>query len=99
MTSEMGGEIIDLETNADFVILARRVYQRLDESVPHRILLLVKSNLMPIEQQIHALEQAGHILVHGDQPGHHGEGYSLHRTILSHGTELDPSSEHYFELD
>jgi hypothetical protein len=54
---------------------------------------------MPIEQQIHALEQAGHILVHGDQPGHHGEGYSLHRTILSHGTKLDPRSEHYFELD
>ncbi|KAN0081110.1 P-loop containing nucleoside triphosphate hydrolase protein [Elaphomyces granulatus] len=54
---------------------------------------------MPIEQQIHALEKAGHIRVHGDQPGHHGEGYSLHRTILAHGTELDPRSEHYFELD
>jgi AAA domain len=39
------------------------------------------------------------VLVHGDKPEQHKQGYSLRRTILAHGNELDPRSEHYFELD
>ena len=80
-------------------MLAQRVYRSFDESTPQRVLASIEPNLMPIENQIQALEEAGNVLVHGDQPEHHGEGYSLRRTILAHGAELDPKSEHFFELD
>jgi hypothetical protein len=90
----MKGIVVDLETAADFVMLARRVYQLFDESAPHRVLTSIEPNLMPIENQIYALEEAGNIRVHGNQPEHHGEGYPLHRTLLAHGTKLDPRSEH-----
>jgi hypothetical protein len=98
-TTDMKGVVVDLETTADFVMLAQRVYRSFDESTPQRVLASIEPNLMPIENQIQALEEAGNVLVHGDQPEHHGEGYSLRRTILAHGAELDPKSEHFFELD
>jgi hypothetical protein len=93
---DMKGVVVDLETTADFEMLAQRVYRSFDESTPQQVLASIEPNLMPIENQIQALEEAGNVLVHGDQPEH---GYSLRRTILAHGTELDPKSEHFFELD
>ena len=95
----MTGVVVDLETTADFVMLAQRAYRNFDESAPQRVIASIEPNLMPIENQIYALEEAGNIQVHEDQPEHHGEGYSLHQTLLAHGTELDPRSKHFFQLD
>jgi hypothetical protein len=91
----------DLETSANFVLLAPRVHSNINLSLPCEIFAAVSPSLVPIERQIDALGEAGFTLGHGDKPEHRKERYSLRRTVLPHGTELDPRSDskHYFKLD
>jgi len=61
LTLEMKGVVVDLETTADFVMLTQRAYLNFDELAPQRVLTSIEPNLIPIENQIHALEEAGNI--------------------------------------
>lgn len=72
----------------------------IDVSQSQRVVTQARPNLTPVDEQIKALWNAGQVRVYGDRPEHHGQGFSLNRMILAHGTELDPTNkELYFELD
>jgi hypothetical protein len=93
--------VVDAPTDSDLVILV-------DESMPERdlenpkpllVAVYVRVNLMPIDAQLAALNEVSHITSYGDRPGNFGQGFSLERTILAHGAELDPASPYHFKLD
>lgn len=68
----------------------------LNLSEQYEILTSVRSNLMPADNQIVALERAGQDRVYGDQPQSHKKGSSLHQTILAYAAKLDPNNEDQF---
>ncbi|KAL1969978.1 hypothetical protein VTN77DRAFT_6383 [Rasamsonia byssochlamydoides] len=67
----------------------------------HNIVVSVKPNLSPVEEQIKALNSASAPdLVFGDKPGNHVQGFSLMRTVLAHASEVDPANiREHFVLD
>jgi hypothetical protein len=99
--SEGKGFVVDVPTDAHVVVAVDK--QRISNCVPEQkysIKVIIKPNLRPVENQIRALNDASKdALVFGDKPGNHGNGFSLQRTVLAHGSELDPSHPDYFVLN
>ncbi|KAJ5784046.1 uncharacterized protein N7518_009723 [Penicillium psychrosexuale] len=92
------GTVVDDETLGDFIIDYYGHLDWTDES-ERKIVMTTKPNTLPIDQQIAALTTAGtKTLVYGDKGENHGLGFSLSRTILAHGTELNFTSPDYFIL-
>ncbi|KAJ9220017.1 hypothetical protein DTO207G8_5296 [Paecilomyces variotii] len=94
------GVVVHRKTRADFVL--RSKLPEVDFAMnPDRvsIVVVIKPNLQAVDRQIDALQRAHTDRVWGDMEGHAREGYSLHKTILAHGQELNPNSDDYFELD
>jgi hypothetical protein len=59
----------------------------------------VSPNLLPVNEQLQALEAVGQVTCFGDMPENKKQGYSLRKTVLGHGREVDHYSSDYFELD
>ncbi|RHZ68274.1 DEAD/DEAH box helicase [Aspergillus thermomutatus] len=91
------GLVVETDSTGDLVLLVKG-------SIPqHRgefeIVTFVKPNTMPIDEQIKALWDVSHFRSWGELDGKEKKGYSLERTVLAHGVELDPASDFYFLLD
>ncbi|CRG89918.1 hypothetical protein PISL3812_06957 [Talaromyces islandicus] len=92
------GKIIQIPTAADFVLVTRHCLPLNDLGPQYDIFLEIKPNLRPIEDQIAAVIKSGEPeVVFGDKPENRARGFSLHRTVLAHGCELDPSHESFFK--
>jgi hypothetical protein len=95
------GEVIDSDGDANLVVF-------LETPIPETpqggflIATFIKPNVVSVDGHIKALDSVssvgsfGEIQENVDQ-GHHG--FSLERTMLAHGTELNPENEHHFVLD
>lgn len=92
------GKIIRIPTAADLVIITRHGLPLNDFGPQYDIVLEMKPNVRPIEDQIAAVIKSGEPqVVFGDKPGNWARGFSLHRTVLAHGCELDPSHGSFFK--
>lgn len=58
--------------------------------------MVIKPDLETPNRQIRALREAGNIRVYGDAEPQ--QGYSLQKTIMAYGVELNPDGADYFEL-
>ncbi|PKY06173.1 P-loop containing nucleoside triphosphate hydrolase protein [Aspergillus campestris IBT 28561] len=94
------GRVVDHDPTADLTVLATRgvplQYQNAEEV---GIVTKIQPNTVPIEAQIDALHEASRVKVWGDQDGKERQGFSLKRTLLAHGIELDPHNAGYFILN
>ncbi|KAI2816818.1 hypothetical protein CBS147320_10601 [Aspergillus niger] len=92
------GAVTQSDSNADLVL---RVTGQVTQAVGVRfpIVTFAVANTMPIDAQIEALGEASNVFVFGDRPGNEGQGLSLRRTLLAHGTELEYGNQGYFTLD
>ncbi|KAJ5556242.1 hypothetical protein N7494_000157 [Penicillium frequentans] len=95
----MGQGICVGSSLADFAILSRAPLSSALNGQSRQIELTVKVNLKSSNAQIEALAYAGKATSFGDSTEHDGNGFSMQRTILAHGLELDPSNPHYFEIN
>jgi hypothetical protein len=95
------GEVIDLDGDANLVVF-------LDTPIPETpqgkllIATFIKPNVVSVDGHIKALDSVSSVRSFGEiqenvDHGHHGS--SLERTMLAHGTELNPDNEHHFVLD
>lgn len=84
---------------ADFAILTRAPLSPALNGQSRQIEVTVKVNLKSSNAQIEALVDAGRVTSFGDSTKVDGNGFSMQRTILAHGSELDPSHPHYFEIN
>jgi hypothetical protein len=92
------GKIIQIPTAADLVLITRHGLPLNDLGPHYDIVLEIKPNLRPIKDQIAAVIKSGEPeVVFGDKPENQGQGFSLHRTVLAHGCELDPSHGSFFK--
>ncbi|RDH36405.1 P-loop containing nucleoside triphosphate hydrolase protein [Aspergillus welwitschiae] len=93
------GAVTQSDSNADLVLrVTGQATQALGERFP--IVTSAVANTMPIDAQIEALGEASKLaLVFGDRSGNEGQGFSLRRTLLAHGTELEQGNQGYFTLD
>ncbi|KAJ9222118.1 hypothetical protein DTO027B5_5084 [Paecilomyces variotii] len=80
------GVVVHRKTSSDFVL-----YSNFLEFNPDgfSIVVVIKPNLEAINRQITALTDAGTTRVYGDVEGQAGQGYSLRKTILAQGGELN----------
>lgn len=91
------GVVVETHSSGDLVLLVKgHIPQHRGEV---EIVTFVKPNTMPIDEQIKALGEVSRFRSWGELEGKEKEGYSLKRTVLAHGVELDPASEFYFVLD
>ncbi|KAJ9222120.1 hypothetical protein DTO027B5_5086 [Paecilomyces variotii] len=88
------GLVVHRQTTADFVLLVPFLPER--EYKGHSIVVVIKPDLEATDRQIRALREAGNIQVHGDAEPR--QGYSLQKTIMARGVELNPDGPDYFEL-
>ncbi|KAE8323855.1 P-loop containing nucleoside triphosphate hydrolase protein [Aspergillus sergii] len=95
----MKGNVVELDSAADLVIATKGFGHEVGLHGNFQIVTLVKPNTMPIDEQLKALHEASTVRVHGDTSAGAGQGFSLKRTLLGHGSELNPDSPHYFVLD
>ncbi|KAJ6103638.1 hypothetical protein N7486_003860 [Penicillium sp. IBT 16267x] len=84
---------------ADFAILTRAPLSPALNGQSRQIEVTVKVNLKSSNAQIEALVDTGRATSFGDSAKHDGNGFSMQRTILAHGLELDRSNPHYFEIN
>ncbi|KAJ0424603.1 hypothetical protein BJY00DRAFT_309028 [Aspergillus carlsbadensis] len=95
------GEVIDSDGDAHLMVF-------LETPIPGRpqeeflIATFIKPNVVSVDGHIKALDTVSSVKSFGEiqeniGQGHHG--FSLARTVLAHGTELNPDNEHYFVLD
>lgn len=59
----------------------------------------MQPNVSPVDEQLKAIDQVSRATVFGDQPENFGNGFSLKKTVLAHGREMDTYGPAYFELD
>lgn len=94
------GETVDIWTHADLVVEFKSSdieNPLLDSEIEVR--LRIKANLKSIDNQIQAIKEASKELVFGDRSEGRGKGFSLLRTVLAHGSELNVGDPNYFLLD
>lgn len=91
-------EVVDIEGAHDLAVFIK---DPIDPLTPEEFLIAtyIKANVLPITEQINALDSASYEKSFGDLPENKGMGFSLTRTILGHGTELNPDNEHHFVMD
>ncbi|GAB1193628.1 hypothetical protein APSETT444_002849 [Aspergillus pseudonomiae] len=95
----MKGRVVEVESSADLVIATESVGTEVKPNVNFQIVTAVQPNTMPIDEQLNALNEVTNVTVYGDSPQGAGQGFSLRRTVLGHGSELNPQNPHYFVLD
>ncbi|KUL83526.1 hypothetical protein ZTR_10541 [Talaromyces verruculosus] len=95
------GLIIGVPTDDDLVIhVFKRKMQGYVAGPVFQIKIGIMPNLSPIDNQIKAIQQSSMPnLVFGDKPQNNGKGFSLLKTVLAHGFEVDPKHPDYFALD
>ncbi|KAF7160020.1 hypothetical protein CNMCM5623_005566 [Aspergillus felis] len=94
--NQKGVVVVETHSSGDLVLLVK------GDIPQHReveIVTFVKPNTMPIDEQIKALGDVSLCRSFGELEGKQGKGFSLKRTVLAHGVELDPISNFYFLLD
>lgn len=92
------GTVLNDETLGDFVIDHYGLLASPD-GIEHNILITATPNTLPIDERIKALTMAGtKACAYGDKTENHRAGFSLSRTVLFHGTELNFTSPDYFVL-
>ncbi|KAL3451015.1 AAA domain-containing protein [Aspergillus insuetus] len=100
---EHDGEVSSAEapTDSDLVILVNEPMPEHDPESPEPLLVMIhiRPSFMPIDAQLAALDEVSHTVSYGDRPGNFGQGFSLKRTLLAHGSELGPRSPYHFVLD
>lgn len=84
---------------ADFTMFVRGELQDIDATQDLAITAFVSPNLLPVNEQLEALEAVSRTKCFGDLPGNKQKGYSLRKMVLGHGREVDPYSDDYFEVD
>ncbi|GAA85870.1 hypothetical protein AKAW_03984 [Aspergillus luchuensis IFO 4308] len=93
------GAVTQSDSSADLVLRVTGQIT-LAPGVHSPIVTSAEANTMPIDAQIEALGEASKsALVFGDRSGNQGRGFSLRRTLLAHGTELEEGNQGYFTLD
>ncbi|GKZ34345.1 hypothetical protein AbraIFM66950_004575 [Aspergillus brasiliensis] len=92
------GVVVECDSRADIVL---RVTGPVPEfaRVRSAIVTSAKAHMMRIDAQITALDEASRVVVFGDSPGNAGQGFSLRRTLLAHGTELEVGNQGHFTFD
>ncbi|KAJ9197774.1 hypothetical protein DTO164E3_5628 [Paecilomyces variotii] len=89
-------------TKARFTFVENQSIAEIDRSdlnsslVGHYIVVVIKPDLETADRQIRALREAGNIRVYGDAEPE--QEYSLQKTIMAYGVELNPNWADYFEL-
>ncbi|GLI81917.1 hypothetical protein PoHVEF18_010312 [Penicillium ochrochloron] len=83
---------------ADFTMFVRAELQAY-EGQDLVVTAVVTPNLLPVNEQLVALEAVGQVTCFGDMPENKKKGYSLRKLVLGHGREVDRYSADYFELD
>jgi hypothetical protein len=100
---EQDGDVssADAPTDSDLVILVNEPMPEHDPESPEPLLVMVRirPSFIPIDAQLAALDEISHTVSYGDRPGNFGQGFSLKRTLLAHGSELNPRSPYHFVLD
>ncbi|OKL58368.1 hypothetical protein UA08_06228 [Talaromyces atroroseus] len=97
------GMIVDVSNDADCVIsIDKRSMDGfgfdLDSEI--QVHIKIKPRMTSVANQIKAIKQAENPhLGFGDKPGNQGKGFSLAKTVLAHGCEVDPRHPDYFVLD
>ncbi|KAG2026812.1 hypothetical protein GB937_001602 [Aspergillus fischeri] len=91
------GVVVETHSSGDLVLLVKGDIPQHGDQV--EIVTFVKPNTMPIDEQIKALGDVSLCTSWGELEGKEGKGFSLRRTVLAHGVELDPHSDFYFRLD
>ncbi|KAF7166231.1 hypothetical protein CNMCM6106_002127 [Aspergillus hiratsukae] len=91
------GVVVETHRPGDLVLLVKGAIPQHGGEV--EIVTLVKPNTMPIDEQIKALRNVSLCSSWGELEGKEKQGFSLQRTVLAHGVELDPASDFYFLLD
>ncbi|QKX58552.1 uncharacterized protein TRUGW13939_05677 [Talaromyces rugulosus] len=94
------GKTIDVPTDADLVVELKSldVGDFLPDS-DFEVKLNIKPNLTIVKNQIKAIKDASQKLVVGDTSETPGAGFSLLRTVLAHGSEVNTQDPNYFVLD
>ncbi|QKX53991.1 uncharacterized protein TRUGW13939_01072 [Talaromyces rugulosus] len=90
---DVNGVVIDIFPPSDLAIFVKDFRGRVTEG-EHGIVIKIKPNMQSVDSQIKALKEAGNCFGHIDK-----QNISLKRTILALGSELNPSSSDYMELD
>jgi hypothetical protein len=90
---DVNGVVLDIPPPSDLAIFAKDFRGRVTEG-EHWIVIKIKPNMQSVDSQIKALQEAGNCFSHADK-----QKFSLRRTILALGSELNPSSSDYMELD
>jgi hypothetical protein len=83
---------------ADFTMFVRAELQAY-EGQDLVVTAIVTPNLLPVNEQLVALEAVGQVTCFGDMPENKNKGYSLRKLVLGHGREVDPYCPDYFELN
>ncbi|KAJ5225297.1 hypothetical protein N7468_006522 [Penicillium chermesinum] len=92
------GTVVEDDSICDFTIACRgAVPKRLLDFSPF-VFLSLEGVTSPLEKQTVALEKTAQPLVEGDLAERFKVGFSLLRTVLSHGVEMNPESPLCFEL-
>ncbi|KAF7125947.1 hypothetical protein CNMCM5793_002306 [Aspergillus hiratsukae] len=91
------GVVVETHRPGDLVLLVKGAIPQHGGEV--EIVTLVKPNTMPIDEKIKALRNVSLCSSWGELEGKEKQGFSLQRTVLAHGVELDPASDFYFLLD
>lgn len=92
----------DPDEHGDFtlVLASTGIYQEIPrDSQTVGIVILVRPNVSPVDEQLKATDQASMVTVFGDRAGNKGRGFSLKMTVLAHGREMDTHGPDYFERD
>ncbi|KAL5340554.1 P-loop containing nucleoside triphosphate hydrolase protein [Aspergillus crustosus] len=96
---KMSGKVVEMDGTHDLAVFVKRP---MPHETPNEFLIAtyIKAHLLPITEQIIALGYACSDKSFGDPLENKGElGFSLTRTLLGHGSELNPDNEHYFVMD
>ncbi|KAL3448777.1 P-loop containing nucleoside triphosphate hydrolase protein [Aspergillus insuetus] len=95
------GEVIDSNGDAHLMVFLETTFPEKPEG-EFLIATFIKPNVVSVDGHIKALDSVssarsfGELQENIDQGNH---GFSLERTMLAHGTELNPDHEHHFVLD
>ncbi|KAJ5947740.1 P-loop containing nucleoside triphosphate hydrolase protein [Penicillium verhagenii] len=95
------GQIVDCQSNSkgDITILSMSNIPSHFHNKEMPMDLMVGANVAPAHDQMKYLEDAWKIKVVGDQPSGWQKGFSLHKTLLAHGREMDTCNPGYFQLN
>lgn len=92
----------DSDNNGDFTMVLNTV--KGDSELPQTgrpvpIVAITHANVSPVDAQLNWTDQVSRITVFGDDPKNEKRGFSLKKTVLAHGREMDPHGHGFFALD